>query len=198
VIALGLMAMLLTFLFNSIASGAKVDAKIESARSTLFSRQHLQARIQDLLLSLNYGQMPPLYTQQFAGEKAKSLVLSFDQGIDPDPTFSGILLGRIYIDDKKNLTLALWPNEKRGENIPWRKELLLTSVDDFHFEFLGKHVDKESRAITTHLGWHSQWPKKRLEAPSMVRLFITQGQTQLKFAFSLSSSEPFVTYWEGA
>jgi type II secretory pathway pseudopilin PulG len=195
IISLGLLSILLSFLFSAMASGIKVEAKIENARRILMERQHLQSRLQDLFLSIHPLYLPPIYTKTFPREKKESLIVCFDHGIDPDPSFSGPLLGRIYLDKDHNLVLCLWPIEK-GKQKAWRKEILLERVSHFQFQFLGEKQKKEDEAVTASLAWHKLWPKKRLETPSMIRLSVTQDKTNLSWAFFLSQAEPFVTYWQ--
>jgi type II secretory pathway pseudopilin PulG len=196
-ISLSLLSILLTFLFHSMAQGIKMEERVEQARTILLARQRLQTRLQDLFLTVTPEHLPPIYTLVFPDEKKASLVVYFDHGIDPNPTFSGPVLGRIYLDEESNLVLAIWPLEKEKRNRPWRKEILLRHVTHFQFEFLGQRQKKEDVAVGNDLAWYQQWPKKRLEIPSMIRLAITQNKTKLLFAFFLTTSEPFITYWEG-
>lgn len=195
-ISLSLLAILLSFLFNAMAEQIKAEVRVSDARKILLARQQLQSRLQDLFLSITPAHFPPIYTKIFPNQKKASLILYFDNGIDPDPAFSGPILGRVYIDEENNLALGLWPLEKEKKNRPWRKEILLSHVTDFSFQFLGQKQKKEDKAITPTLAWHKFWPKKRMEIPSMLRLSIFQNDLQLDFAFFLTNAEPFVTYWE--
>lgn len=195
-IALSLTAILLTFLFSFFVESAKIETKLEAARHEIISRQHLQMRLQSVFMGLS-----SLYTKVFPDEKQISLVATFDQGIDPDPAFSGPILGRIYLDEEKNLTFATWPLDKE-KNLPWRKEILLSDVSDFEFEFIARKKEKElkekSRPINASLEWLFHWPKSRPEIPSIIRLIVRkEKQPPLQFAFILPSSEPLVTYQEG-
>ncbi len=185
-IGLTLMAMILSFLFTSMARSAKFEAKIESARNALFERGSLQTRLQDLFFSVQRDRQHPIYTQRFPGEKKTSLVAVFDNGIDPDPVFSGAVLGRIFLDEQRNLALVTWPLEKSEKKRPWRKEILLSRIDDFHFQLLDPSEAQSA--------WSDQWPKNRQGIPSMVRLFVSQNGTTLSFAFFFSSFEPLITY----
>ncbi len=200
-IALSLTAILLTFLFSFFVESAKIETKLEAARHEIISRQHLQMRLQSVFMGLDRSSTHSLYTKVFPDEKQISLIATFDQGIDPDPAFSGPILGRIYLDEEKNLTFATWPLEKE-KNLPWRKEILLSGVSDFEFEFLAQKKEKElkekSRPINASLEWLFQWPKSRPEIPSIIRLTVRkEKQPPLQFAFILPSPEPLVTYWEG-
>lgn len=179
-----------------MAQGIKSEMRVTDARKILFARQQLQSRLQDLFLSIAPDHLPSMYTKIFPPQQKTSLILYFDNGIDPDPAFSGPILGRIYIDEENNLALGLWPLEKEKKNRPWRKEILLDHVTHFEFEFLGQKQKKEDKAITATLAWHKLWPKKRMETPSMIRLSIVQNDLTLLFAFFLTHAEPLITYWE--
>lgn len=146
---------------------------------------------------------PFFYTKQFEKETHPSLIAIFDNGIDPDPAFSGPIIGRIYLDRDKNLSLATWPLTK-DKNRPWRKEILFPHVSDFEFEFLGEqsaaeHGTKEnSRPITAKYAWKSTWPKAVHMVPGIIRLTLLEENSNkpLRYAFILPVSEPFITYSE--
>jgi len=195
-IALTLLSFLLSCLFNAMAQGIKVEVTIGESRKTLLARQHLQTRLQDLFLSIAPTNLPPIYTQVFPQEKKESLMIHFDNGIDPNPSFSGPILGRIYLDEEHNLALALWPIGKENKNKPWRKEILLKGVSQFQFQFLGQKQKKEDESINANLAWHKLWPKNRLEVPAMIRLSLYQNNVELQFAFFLTTAEPLITYFE--
>lgn len=192
------MAILITFLFSFFVQSAKLEKRLESARSQIFARNHLQIRLQDLLTGLSRSTgRPSFYTQVFPSEKTASLVLLFDNGIDPDPLFSGPVIGRIYLDKEENLCLAYWPLEVK-KNRPWRKEILFFHASDLEFQFLGqkKEMDPKVRTVTAALGWHPRWTKERANLPSMVRLLFRQEEIPLQFVFFLPTFDPLPTYQE--
>ena len=195
-IGLTLLSILLTFLFHAMSQGIKMEMRVDEARKILFKRQHLQSRLQDLFLSLTPNRLPPLYTKLFPNEKKESLILYFDHGIDPDPQFSGPLLGRIYLEGDGKLVLAMWPLEKESKK--WRKEILLDGVDYFQFQFLGQKEKKEDDEIGPNFAWHKMWPKNRGASPSILRLTVSQNEVESSFAFFLSKGEPFITYWHNS
>jgi hypothetical protein len=184
----------------------KLEKRIEAAREEIATRQNLQMRLQSIFLGLSRSfPEPVLYSKSFPDEKGLSLVAIFDQGIDPDPVFSGSVLGRIYLDEDNNLNLAIWPLGS-AESASWRKEILFTNVSDFEFEFLSLKTKKEgkekSRPINESLEWILSWSKSRSDTPSIIRLSIWKNESRvstdpLRFAFILPSAEPIVTYNEG-
>lgn len=172
----------------------------------LANRGYLQTRLQSILTSIDRGSPDPyFYTQQFEKEKTLSLFVIFDNGIDPEPAFSGSIMGRIYLDSKKTLSLDTWPLTQ-GKNDPWRKEILLPHVKDFEFEFLGaisasEHGKKESlRLINANYAWRSQWPKSLQPISGIIRLTVyEEGMKEpVRYVFILPVIDPFVTYREKA
>jgi hypothetical protein len=137
-----------------------------------------------------------LHTKKLPGDKKESLITIFDQGIDPDPAFSGPVLGRIYLDGENNLCLAVWPLGKEKGPFPWRNEILLPQVEDFQFYLLGEKTDAAALIVNAKFAWFKHWPETRSDAPSMIRLVIRHQGIDLDYAFSFANPEPLVTYWE--
>lgn len=201
-IALSLTAILLTFLFSFFVQNAKIEKKLDIARMCTITRGNLQTRLQTVFTAIDRGSGEAcFYTKLFEKEKHSSLLVLFDNGIDPDPAFSGVIQGRIYLDSEKNLNLITWPKIS-GKNRPWRNEVLLSKVNDFEFEFLGtnsapEHAVKEKRRpINANLAWRSHWPKSIDKVPSVIRLIIYEegGKEPIRYAFLLPVSDDFVTY----
>jgi len=194
-ISLSLLSILLSFLFTSIARSAEFETKIDRARKELLERQRLQTRLQDLFLS---AENSSLYTKKLPGDEKESLIAIFDNGIDPDPAFSGKVIARVYLDVDRNLSLAIWPHDpsekKNRTRLSWRNEILLSEVDGFEFLFFGKSI---ALPVNAEFAWESLWPSNRNKNPSMVRLRVQQNGNPLSYAFFFSSPEPLVTYFDG-
>ena len=202
VIALGLTAILLTVLFRFFAGSVRMDHQVDEARAALYERQHLQTRLSGLFTSIvPRSTVSPQHGSSFysINEKTPGFVAIFDNGIDPDPDFSGPILGKVFLDDQANLTLALWPLEMKEKQL-FRKEILLGHVQNMRFQFLAKknlqQVDPQAIPINSSLEWRTNWPKHRWDIPSMIRLMIQQDGKEISFAFCLPFIEPIVTYHE--
>ncbi len=168
------------------------------------ARGTLQTRLQSVLNAIHYNSAEHLYTKSFEKEKCPSLITIFDNGIDPDPAYSGPIIGRIYLDAENHLCLATWPLDENRKR-PWRNEILLPNVSHFEFEFLGErsaseHGKKEKiTPINAAYAWRTAWAKsQRASIPSIIRLTIREeGRKEpLRFAFILPSPEPYVVYRE--
>lgn len=193
-IALSLTAVLLTFLFSFFVQNAKIESKLETARTCISNRGYLQTRLQTIFTSLDQGSLQScFYTKT---DKTFSLMLQFDQGIDPDPQFSGILLGQLFLDEEKNLRFTTRPLDIENQTA-WRSEILFPKIKDFEFEFLGPNTPPESgsretiKLINPNLVWRSEWPKKIGSIPSMIRLTLYEKDFKepIRYAFFLPVSE---------
>jgi type II secretory pathway pseudopilin PulG len=201
-IALGLTAILLTILFRFFAGSVRMDQKISDARASLYQRQHFQTRISSLCnaiaprSSLSVSSGSSFYT---INEKKPGFVAIFDNGIDPDPRFSGPVLGKVYIDPQSNLMLVLWPLEKTETKL-YRTEVLLSGVQSIHFQFLAQkslqNNDPKATSINSTLEWRTDWPKNRWDIPSIIRITLLHENQEISFAFMLPFIEPIVTYHE--
>lgn len=201
-IALSLTAILLTFLFSFFVESAKIEKKLDTARLAITSRAFLQTRLQSVLGAISHDACDaPLYTKRFEKEEHMSLVAVFDNGIDPDPAFSGAILGRLFLDAEHNLTLATWPLDNTT-NHSWRKESLFPHVKSFAFEFIGQnnagvHEEKEiTRPINATLAWRTHWSPSQGQVPSIIRLNLQEEKMEepLHFAFILPRPVAIVTY----
>ncbi len=188
------MGILLSLLFSFLAQSIRFDKKVDNAREKVLERQHLQLRLQDILMGLTgEAHSSSLYTQSFPNEKIESLVVNFDNGIDLDPSFSGKLIGRLFLDEKNNLSFVYWPEEKGKESI-WRQETLLSDVSSCTLSFLNPDIDKETKSCSL---WLERWPKEKEGIPSIIRMAITQKDNPndpLHFAFRLPQSTPIPTW----
>ncbi|MBF8263884.1 MAG: hypothetical protein HW387_1549 [Parachlamydiales bacterium] len=202
IIALGLTAILLSVLFRFFAGSVRMDQKVDTARTQLYQRQHFQMRMATILNSMvpRSSMSPPKGSSFYTvDEKMPGFITIFDNGIDPDPLYSGPILGKVFLDLNGNLTLALWPLEKQEKNI-YRTEILLSNVQKIRFQFLAKkslqHTDSKAIPINSTLEWRTNWPQNCWDIPSMIRLIIDQNNQETGFAFALPSIEPIITYHE--
>lgn len=181
-ISLSLTALLLSFLFALFVYAGQGEKKIEQARREVGERHHLQTTLDTFFLGIESGSTP-FYTERFPEEKEASLVALFDHGLDPDPTFSGPLTGRIFLNPRRELTLAYWPLDKEKRQL-WREERLLSNVTSFQFDFLAP----QQKGPPLY-DWTPRWPKELQKIPHFVRLTVWRGQEPLTFAFEIPSGE---------
>jgi hypothetical protein len=193
-IALSLIAVLLTFLFRFMVNNAQVQTKVETARAYLYPREQLQTRLSSLFTSLvprSFLNMPSFYTLEEGG-----IAAIFDNGIDPDPAFSGPIRSALTLE-KGSLILTLFPLE---EETPKRREQLLSQVEAVHFQFLAKRDSQHPSPHAVPIGrtaeWRTVWPRESWDLPALIRMTLKQQEGDLAFAFPLPVSEPAIIYGE--
>ncbi len=194
-IAMVLVGAVLTLLIQFFSNSLRMDLRMDTLRKELYTRQHFQVRLSHVYTSITpRSNLPPpssgssFYTLE--GD-SPSLVTIFDNGIDPDPSFSGAVQGKIHLDQEGNLILYLQPLGQ-SPPCPFRKEILLTHVEQLEFQFLAKSFSETVPAHTS-FGWRSTWPKTRWDIPSLIRMRTRQNGKDLAFAFSLPFANP-ITY----
>lgn len=187
-IALVLIGATLSLLFNFFANTLKFDRKVDLIRKETLTREHLQIRLLHFFTAIvPKSNLPdatdsPLYSLE---DNSVGLAAVFDNGIDPDPNFSGAVLGELGLDGQKNLVLSLHPLTAAAKK-NCRKELLLEQVQGLEFQFLSK---KEAASFE----WLKAWPKNRWDIPPIVRVIVKKKGKEFAFAFSLPMANP-VTY----
>ncbi len=185
-VALVLIGTILSLLFKFFSNTMKMDHKIDAIRHETFAREHLQIRLLHLFSSIIPKSTLPdisnasLYSldSEFPG-----LAAIFDNGIDPDPRFSGAVLGEIYLDQGQ-LFLSLHPFSDAGKDT-CRREFLLQHVEKLEFQFLSRPSEKQPK-----MEWIKSWPKTRWDIPSIIRVVIKRNKDELGFAFSLPFADP--------
>lgn len=186
-------------LFSFFVESARIEKKLDLARVCICRRAALQTRLDTLFTTLDQQSSKPcFFTKKEDKESLKSLNLIFDNGIDPDPQYSGSVLGRIYLDSENNLCLTTKPLDE--ESPYFRKEILLKNIVDFEFEFLGPKGDKKAKEkpVTASLAWKTDWKEMQGRVPSMIRLRVQEKNEKepLQFAVFMPSSDPLIEYVE--
>ena len=163
---MGLTALLLTVVFQSLVSHARIDRAIDKAHQVVATRQRLQEKLEALFTTV---QPPHNKIPSFFVGKNQVQVL-FDAGIDPDPVFSGKQLGTVWCNDKKQLCFTQRPIGREEE----RTEVLQDNVQTLEWQFLVQSK------------WLPQWPKNQPSFPSIIRLKVDG----VEWAFILPGQEP--------
>lgn len=145
----------------------------------------------------------------------QTLTLTFDNGINLNPSFSYHVLGRLYVDTENRFCLALWPSPTWWDEMavpPMKHEILFENVEDLRFEFYLPPI-KDRKAILPNstrgaskedslliLGptgeWKDSWLQEYNELPSLIRVILTvKGvPTPLTFVFPLPQSRFIIVY----
>jgi hypothetical protein len=127
-----------------------MEKKVENVKNMLFSRQFCYFRLHHAFSHLTATEEKAngektnkkekndqnffFFTDFYKKSKNPSLFFVFDNGIDPDPKFSGPVFAKLYIDKEKRLVLKTAPY-KKTTSFFCRKEILLHHVDSWNFVF---------------------------------------------------------------
>ena len=189
--------MLLLLLFRFTIFNTKIESKIERASFYLLQKQKMQGKLESIFTNIEPStHEPSFYTQKFSDDPLfPSLMVQFRAEIDPDPRFSGVNLGRLYLNEKSELCFSQWPLTAET----CRTEILCKEINHLEWEFLGTktEVDPHYKPITKELAYLSIWPKTQKSFPQIIRLKLWQGtdkkrekKPNVQFAFVLPIQEP--------
>ncbi len=194
VVALGLLSLLLATLFSFLLQSVVIEKKVATAREAVLMRQGIQLHLEEMLTSLLPWEPqaltpPPLYTL-CEGDRVV-LYLLFDHGIDPDPAFSGAVMGKLFLDEKGNFVSIITPLPSAIDGpLPYRKEVLFSKVSRCEFQFFS--MQRESSEGVPVL-WKREFSEKERQTPSMVRLYLwDEKEICWSFVFFLPSASPTI------
>ena len=145
-IAIGLTLVVLSVLTFFYRYVEELNQKIDKETSKNFADLYLHTRLSNILpraLSPKDSDKGPFFfTVQSPPQNVlpgtSSLLFSFKNGVKADPRFSNDVIALLYIDNKRRLTLSIWPAPSRWElhlQPPLKKEILMEGVDQLTFEF---------------------------------------------------------------
>ena len=195
-ISLTIASLLLTTLFRFLISNRKFEQKIEQIQDAERKHQYLYEKLHSAFFALNHlDTMPPLYTETAPKNGSDILTIHYLAGIDPDPAFSGHVIGQLFLDEERNLRFVQSTLDRKRE----RSEVLMSNIFAIEWQFLGPLTDDSSQAtaISGDWGWFASWKREKKSSPSLIRLNLwhnidkkKQGEPNLRFAFILSGQDP--------
>lgn len=199
-----IMGILLFFYFQSSQTSILSD----KAAAESFKIRSLESRLHEITLRL----LPPDRESRvfFSGNpvigvilpNSDNLVFSYNNGRTLYGVLSGDVLGRLFVDEQKRLTLITWlDREKWKDNsIPaFHREVLLENVDGFKIDFfVGAKTESEQQAASYDElripKWLSSWDKNYLELPAILRFTVTSSDKKVVYAFPLANMNAKVIY----
>lgn len=145
-----------------------------------------------------------------------SLTFLYSGEVSNNPLFSGNNLGKIYLNNNKQLTFAMLPSPMRwnvASEVPAKAEILAEGVDKIEFSFFTpleadrkemwndlklntkEEPDKQSSSLGFPPGeWVSEWRNDYLKLPPLVRLEVFVKNEKSTFIFPLMKSEYMIVY----
>lgn len=172
-VALGLASIILSILFSYFVQTTRIDIKISSAKKEVLERQYLQTKLKQVFASISYPADSKKNTMFLSSKNY--LYFFFDNQIDPDPDFSGKVMGKLAVNKEKKLILSIYSKNKK------RKETILNNVNQAKYDFLIKDSNKYL--------WKTSIPDEDL--PYIIKISLNNDFT---FAFFIDSEQTVVTY----
>lgn len=143
-IALSLSSIIMTAMFYFYQKAVRLDAEIQKVEERVFSLRLLQSRLMKIVpkaVSAKEAEKDFYfltgYQDQISKRGTPYLLFSYDRGVDIEPQFSNIVLGRLYVDKKGRLMLVTVPAPSRWTQgaLPLKREMLLRGVENIYFSF---------------------------------------------------------------
>lgn len=187
-ISMGLLVLLMGSLLSIYLDMSKMDILVTKDKQLGEEYRRLDSRFIEIFTHL----LPPEKDKIFFYTEGEELIFCYDRGAQVDPTFSGVVLGKLFVDETGALVLYTWPlGEKEGVP-PVLKERLLEEVEQLLFTFYvppKKDIVIESQAIGEEVlvppsGFLHHWVREYEKLPPLVYLRIV-GKNSFDFVFYL-------------
>ncbi len=194
-IAISLLAMLLTIVFGFFRELSEITHLTEQKQKESFQMRYLESRLSFIFERIVHENESArtffFYTQppQKNFSDFTSLILTFNNEVRINPTFSGDILGRLYVDVDHCLRLAMWPMHLSQPHQYLQEEVLLENVAEIHYEFYaaperisnvnaipvrGQQHPKPDETQPEKDKWHTdEWLLTHYQMPSIIKLIIT-------------------------
>lgn len=180
IISLFLISIILSVLFGFFSKITKIEKNIEDLKNKVYERNEVYLTLNNILTSLCFNEDNSIYTMYEKNNKYLSLFFTYDAGVDPSPYFSNIISGKIFIDEKNNLVLETYPNDKKIEP---REETIFKNIKSIEYKFLSKNLSDQTHVlekVTNSIFWYSAWPKDKKVVPAIVYIKIN-GSVEFVF-----------------
>lgn len=140
-IAFSLLSVLLVFVFGFFRELSEITQMTDHAQKESFQMRYLESRLgfifERVVNENKSGRNFFFYTEPPSREisSSQSLILTFSNGVRLDPTYSGDVLGRLYVGPDRRLRLAVWPLLVEDPHAYMQEEILFENVVDISYKF---------------------------------------------------------------
>ncbi len=196
-VALGLMALLCSTLFNCLKKSIIYSHELEYAKHHVLSRSSLQQRLSQVFAQLADDQA--FYTSD---HRTSPLRFVFDNGVDPNKKFCSLINAEIYLDRlHQTLHLLTWPLlQEKSEGKDLRDEVLLKQVSSLSYDFFTSnsfemHEDLNKNMLEKKLSWSQE--EGQIPSFFLIRLEQIMSNSELhpySFAFYLNQKSGEFSY----
>lgn len=214
-IAMGLASVLLLFLFSAYGQVLRMQGVSDRGRQQLFSLRYTQSRLSDVFYRTvqNSGKGFVFFTIDSGSgwTRGPSLVFTYMNEYASGPLFANEVIGRLYVDEEGQLSLATWPIPQKtvGEIPPMRKEVLMDGVESISFQFYYPQDKEAHPASVRNLPEASEptaskllsWERGYQRLPVIVRIELrmeAKGSSPISFAFTFPRSRESIFLREEA
>lgn len=224
-IALSLSSLIMTAMFYFYQKAVRLDAAVQKVEHQVFSLRLLESQLMRIIprtMSTKEAENDFFFltgrSDQISKNGTPYLLFSYDRGVDLDPLFSNIVLGRLYVDKRGRLILATWPAPSRWPQdrnlVPMKREVLYDNVTNLLFSFYNPPEQKNTNESTTPIrrsirgivfsdpevkgGFMKEWKNDYGMLPALMKLEIEthkNGITEKRiFPFTFPYGNRLVTY----
>lgn len=188
IISLGLTLMILTVLLGAYFQAEKSSVLWQNREKETFPERYLQHRLAEVFQTI--GKVDQTETFFFTLDHGPftlpgtpSLVFTYNNGTVMDPALSGQVLGRLYVNKDRDLSLVTFTDRESWiQDLlpPLHREVLLKDVQSLQFEFFQIAPDKEASFRK------DGWPKDLKYAPGAIKLtYKTTESPETKLIFTI-------------
>jgi len=178
-IGLFLLGAILSALTTAFYRISKSEAKVSILKEQALQRQKLQLRLTPIFSSLyeegdemlKKDSFIPLQIKSFSQFLGPALVFTYNNGVDPIPSFCGQVIGMISLNTRHELCLFTWPSEQENQT-QMRKEVLLEKAKSLSFRFFNR--EKKN--------WEETW-EKEVDLPAFFKIQIEKQKRSFEWIF---------------
>lgn len=200
----------LSFFYNQVFN---INRKMDAAENNAFKMLYVENRLMHILPKIAPSTDRDIEFVFFSDSDSsglikpgsQSMVFSFDNGVKLDKMISCYVIGRLFVDEKGNFTLATWPTPKRWvetQQISMKKEILMENVDSIEFSFFVPPRKGEKPVEGWPAGeagqWISSWSKDIGLAPPLIKIILTRtvngNKETLVYAFHIPNTIQPIIY----
>ena len=184
-IALGLTLLILSSLLAAYLNIEKSAAWWKKEETALFAERFFSHRLLEVFSHLEeIDQNKQFFFTLDASNGVQlpgtmSLIFSYDNEPSLDTSLSGIVLGRLFVDNEGNLTLLTWPEREKWNdlNLPsFHREVLMQGVKGLQLSFFILPSSKDENP--SNAGWKvGGFSKDQKELPGAIKLTLTFAES---------------------
>lgn len=129
-VGFSILTIILGMIFSSLYQETILNRRIQKMEREVMSKVEVQQRLDKIFANIRVIDPTSKDRSIYSSGNQKSIFVFFDNGIDPDPSFSGIVKGSVGLDNE-TFVLKLYQDNK-----PVRTSILREHVKKIAFEFM--------------------------------------------------------------